>query len=233
MRPVTEVFDLLQTYRVTEVEELQVPMQLAVPVPVGKNMFGRNFYFTTYGVESLSMRLEGTAVRYVAWQVEECAATGRRHVQGYAEFKGPIFSEAVRKLLGRAGHRTYFGTRNKGRVATRYAARAFTTRQESRANVENAGPWGWGEWNEINERRFYGWTDNKPLGTEEQCGRIQKLLIRDERREWLETNDAVLTRCLKIIGDAIEAEGHLEETDMVATVLGVVDTVTKGQVARK
>lgn len=62
-----------------------------------KNRKARHWCFTSYLNE---LETDEVSVRYLIYGREVCPKTGRKHLQGYAEFKNPIRMAAAQKAIG-------------------------------------------------------------------------------------------------------------------------------------
>lgn len=87
-----------------------------------ENPTARNFCFTDYEIASAEARYKVAALhkhfRYMIWQPETGAKSGRHHMQGYIELTSPITRNQLKELLqNNSLHiETRWGTRDQARI---------------------------------------------------------------------------------------------------------------------
>lgn len=77
-------------------------------------------------------------IRYVVWQTEECPKTGRRHQQGYVQFR---IQCARKTAIKRLGGDAVAGIHVEAAKGNATQCRAYCTKEETRV----AGPWELGD----------------------------------------------------------------------------------------
>lgn len=101
---------------------------------VGSRMTGRHYVFTVFNQHeteadclALQQRLDrDDDVRYAIFQLERCDTTGRLHVQGYLEFKGPCRPPAAKRAIGNESAHV------EKRRGSRQEARDYARKEETR-----------------------------------------------------------------------------------------------------
>lgn len=98
-------------------------------------MASRNWIFTSFNLDINTEEVD-ELVRYLAWQVEKCPETGKKHIQGYIELHKPRRLNAMKELLG--DEKIHLEKRR----GTREQARDYCMKEETRIE----GPYEYGTW---------------------------------------------------------------------------------------